>query len=290
MRAAALAGRVALTVRNGPAYSAGALSDKLVGRVNEQRKETLADQLLTRLRQQILSGDLAPGMLVPTEEELCEAFGVARTTVREALRGLVASGFAERRARRLVVVDRTTLGGAQIAFAELDARSAVRDLYETRKLIEMNAAERAAERWTGSDLDRLRAMLDSMDPTDPESFHRADTRFHVEIVRLAKNAILSEVFDRSHELFFRMPAYWRVFGLPRGNAPAAHGVKWIHYRRILSALRRRDGAEAREAMGALLDLLKEDVIKRLAGAETIASTPRKGRAARLPAAASARRG
>ena len=264
-----------MTLRNGPAYSADALSDKLVGRVNEQKKETLADQLLTRLRQQILSGDLAPGQLVPTEGELCEAFGVARTTVREALRGLVASGLVERRARRLVVVDRTSLGGKRTAFAELDARSAIRDLYETRKLIEMNAAERAAERWTGADLDGLRAMLESMDPTDPESFHRADTRFHFEIVRLAKNAILSEVFERSHELFFRMPAYWRVFGLPRGNTPPAHGVKWIHYRRIFSALRRRDGAEARETMGALLDQLKEDVIHRVGGAGATTSGRRK---------------
>src|SRR5439155_1081904 len=89
-------------------------------------------------------------------------------------------------------------------------------------------------------------MLDGMDPSDPDSFHRADTRFHIEIVRLAKNAILTEVFERSHELFFRMPAYWRVFGLPRGKAPTAHGVKWIHYRRIFSALRRRDGGEARD--------------------------------------------
>jgi DNA-binding FadR family transcriptional regulator len=205
------------------------------------------------------------------------------------LRGLVASGFAERRARRLVVADRTTLGGAEITFAKLDARSAIRDLYETRKLIEMNAAERAAERWTGSDLDGLRAILDAMDPTDPDSFHRADTRFHVEIVRLAKNAILTEVFSRSQELFFRLPAYWRVFRLPRGNVPQAHGVKWIHYRRILGALRRRDGAEARDAMGTLLDLLKDDVIRRLAGTEARSVTG-KGRRTRLATAAAARRG
>ena len=284
------AGPSALTVRNGPAYSADALSDDQVGPVNERRKETLPDQLLTKLRQQILSGDLAPGQLIPTEEELCEAFGVARTTVREALRGLVASGFAERRARRLVVVDRTTLGGARIAFAELDARSSIRDLYEARKLIEMNAAERAAERWSGSDLDVLRGILEEMDPTDTESFHRADTRFHVEIVRLAKNAILGEVFERSHELFFRMPAYWRVFGLPRGSAPPAHGVKWIHYRRIFSALRRRDGVEARDAMGTLLDLLRDDVIRRLGGSDAAASSPAKGRRPRIAATAGARRG
>ena len=280
-----------MTLRNGPAYSADGLSDKLGRAVNERRKETLPDQLLTKLRQQILSGDLAPGQLVPTEEELCEAFGVARTTVREALRGLVASGFVERRARRLVVMDRTNVGGARVAFAELDARTAIRDLYEARKLIEMNAAERAAERWTGTDLDVLRGILDEMDPIDPESFHRADTRFHVEIVRLAKNAILGEVFERSHELFFRLPAYWRVFGPRRGSAPpAAHGVKWIHYRRIFSALRKRDGVEARQAMGTLLDLLRDDVIRRIGGGGTGESASGKGKRVRVAGASAVRRG
>jgi DNA-binding FadR family transcriptional regulator len=240
------------------------LSDKLGGRVNAQRKETLADQLLTGLRQQILSGYLAPGQLIPPEEELCEAFGVGRTTVREALRGLVAAGFAERRQRRLVVLDRTSIGGAQVEFAAFDAGSAIRDLYEVRRLIETSAAARAARRWTGAELEGLRLTLEAMDPTDADAFHRADTRFHVEIVRLGKNAILTEVFERSHELFFRLPAYWRVFNLPRGDAPPpVHGVKWIHYRRIWNAIHRRDEEGARAAMAALLDLLEEDVIKRL---------------------------
>ena len=263
-----------MTLRKLPAYSAVGLSDKLAVHVNTERKETLADQLLAKLRQQILSGHLAPGQLVPPEEDLSEAFGVGRTTVREALRGLVAAGFAERRQRRLVVLDQTSIGGAQMAFASLDAQSAIHNLYEVRKLIEMNAAERAAERWAGSELEGLRAMLEGMDPTDSDAFHRADTRFHVEIVALAKNAILAEVFDRSHELFFRLPAYWRVFNLPRGNAPPpVHGVKWIHYRSIFNAIRRRDGEGAREAMGILLDLLREDVIERIAKTESPGTKP-----------------
>ena len=264
-----------MTVGKWPAYSAAGLSDKLAGHVKTERKETLADQLLARLRQQILSGHLAPGQLVPPEEELSEAFGVGRTTVREALRGLVAAGFVERRQRRLVVLDQTSIGGAQMAFASLDAQSAIHNLYEVRKLIEMNAAERAAERWSGSELEGLRAMLERMDPTDSDAFHRADTRFHVEIVALAKNAILTEVFDRSHELFFRLPAYWRVFNLPRGDLPPpVHGVKWIHYRTIFNAIRRRDGEGARDAMGVLLDLLREDVIKRIAKTEPPTAKPR----------------
>lgn len=270
MRAATHPG-TALTFPNGPTYSAGGLSDKphrSVNRVDPPGRETLAERILTRLRQQILSGYLAPGQVVPTEEELCEAFGVGRTTVREALRGLVADGSAVRRKRRLVVVDRTRLGDEQVEYAAVDARTAVRDLYEVRKLLELNAVARAAERWTGSELDGLKGILEEMDPRDADSFHRADVAFHLEIVRLAKSVVLSEMVDRSQDLFFRLPAFWRVFKLPRGKAaPTVHGVKIVHYRRILDTIRRRDAKGARDAMFALLDILEWDVISRLGGTE-----------------------
>jgi len=53
---------------------------------------TLADSVIDQLRKQILSGGLAPGERLPTERELCAAFGVGRTTVREALKGLTFDG------------------------------------------------------------------------------------------------------------------------------------------------------------------------------------------------------
>jgi len=60
------------------------------------KRETLADRVLTQLRRQILSGGLAPGERLPSEQDLSLAFGVGRTTIREALGGLIASGFARR--------------------------------------------------------------------------------------------------------------------------------------------------------------------------------------------------
>ena len=85
-------------------------------------RETLADRMTTQLRQQILSGRLRPGDLVPTERELREAFGVSRATVREALHGLVASGFLERRSNQLFVRDRREIPDYEVDYAELAAR------------------------------------------------------------------------------------------------------------------------------------------------------------------------
>ena len=51
-----------------------------------------SDRVRAVLEQQILSGELPPGTLLPTEPELSAALGVSRTVLRDAVRALVARG------------------------------------------------------------------------------------------------------------------------------------------------------------------------------------------------------
>src|SRR3981081_986783 len=119
-----------------------------VNRNQVLKRETLAERLLIQLRRQILSGALAPGERIPSEQDISLAFGVGRTTVREALGGLIASGFAKRQRNRMGVTAHARLGTADCIFAALAASISVRDVYETRKLFEVKAVELAAEHWT----------------------------------------------------------------------------------------------------------------------------------------------
>ncbi|MBU4053887.1 MAG: GntR family transcriptional regulator [Proteobacteria bacterium] len=59
-------------------------------------KTPLYHQLEKILRKQILSGQLAPGKLFPTDHQLCEEFGVSRITVRQALKSLEDDGLIKR--------------------------------------------------------------------------------------------------------------------------------------------------------------------------------------------------
>lgn len=64
------------------------------------RKKTplpLYHQLQILIEERIHSGDWLPGMLVPSERELCEQFRVSRITVRRALAELEGSGRLVRR-------------------------------------------------------------------------------------------------------------------------------------------------------------------------------------------------
>jgi DNA-binding FadR family transcriptional regulator len=237
------------------------LSDKQSFAVNPLRRETLADRLVTELRGQMLSGQLGPGRLLPTETELGEAFGVGRTTVREALRGLVAAGFVERQGNRLVVTSPGSLSPDQRDYAALASRTSARDVYDTRKLLEVRIAELAAEHRPESGVLELRQALERSEAPHDRSFQGADAAFHDAIARMCGNPVLAEVYASSRNMFFRLPTYWQLFG--HGHSHQAEGGPGEH-RRIFDAIARRDADEAGDAMFEHLDRIKNELIARLA--------------------------
>ena len=66
---------------------------------------TVAEQVRDQLMDSIRAGHFPPGSRMPAERQLCEEFGVARTSVREAIQQLVSLGVVERRNSRLHVVE-----------------------------------------------------------------------------------------------------------------------------------------------------------------------------------------
>jgi DNA-binding GntR family transcriptional regulator len=67
-------------------------------------------QIYEQLRAQIAEGKYAPGDLLPSENELCSAYQVARLTVRKALEQLVSDGLIVRRQGKRSIVKGTPKG------------------------------------------------------------------------------------------------------------------------------------------------------------------------------------
>ncbi|MEJ2118706.1 MAG: GntR family transcriptional regulator, partial [Alphaproteobacteria bacterium] len=83
----------------------------------------LHGELLKRLRDLIVNGDIAPGAKVP-ERELCDMFGVSRTPLREALKVLAHDGLIALHHNRGATVSPLTLQEVEEVFpvyARLDA-------------------------------------------------------------------------------------------------------------------------------------------------------------------------
>jgi len=64
--------------------------------ISRMNSTPLYAQLKNELQDQILMGDLAPGVLLPTEQQLCDQFNLSRITVRRALKELADIDLIER--------------------------------------------------------------------------------------------------------------------------------------------------------------------------------------------------
>jgi DNA-binding FadR family transcriptional regulator len=160
------------------------------------RRSALADQVIGQLREQITSGEWPVGSRIPTEPELVEQLGVARNTVREAIRALAHNGLLDiRQGSGTYVAATSELAGVMHRrFAE----AAPDDVAELRSALEAAAARLAARRRTERDLRQLDALLGRREAAwasgQVERFVAADAAFHQAVVRASHNEVLAAVY------------------------------------------------------------------------------------------------
>ncbi|WP_433226459.1 FadR/GntR family transcriptional regulator [Actinomadura formosensis] len=159
------------------------------------RPSPLVEQAAQRLRDQIAGGSWPVGTKLPGETTLARELGVGRSTVREALRALAGAGLVQARQGAGVFV--IAAEPAEDWPARL-RRASVADVYEIRMMLEVRAAELAAERRTAADLAALDKALAARDDAFAgpaiEAFIDADIALHTAVVAAAHNPILADLF------------------------------------------------------------------------------------------------
>ncbi|MBK6852499.1 MAG: GntR family transcriptional regulator [Burkholderiales bacterium] len=216
---------------------------------------TLQQDVVQRLRQRIIEGELAPGAKL-NERELSERLQVSRTPLREALRMLAAEGLVELLPNRGAVV-------AQMSVQD------VSDSFEVIAGLEAQAGELAAVRITPAALAEIRAlhyeMLAAYTRRDLPTYYRLNACIHSHINLAAGNRVLTQTWStlnaRLQALRFRSnfdEAKWQ-------RAVGEHD-------RMVELLVSRDGP----ALGALLRrhlLNKRDAVIELIGSGTTTMLP-----------------
>ena len=194
---------------------------------------TKSDLAYIRVRGLILSGELAPGAVLP-QAALAQQIGISTTPLREALRRLKQEGLVELDAHRDARV------------RPLDATEA-RDLLELRRSLDPLAASLAAQRRTDTDLVDVRAALDGLEALSAspsiaqlESHHR----FHAAIHRASHNELLIGVLDG---LWVKTDRY-RRHGLEAGRSDEERDARATEHRMLFEAVRDGDADAAAELM------------------------------------------
>ncbi|MEU8462961.1 FCD domain-containing protein [Streptomyces sp. NPDC029003] len=208
------------------------------------RRSALVDQVIAQLRNQITSGEWPVGGRIPTEPELVELMGVARNTVREAVRALAHNGLLDiRQGSGTYVIATSELAGVMHRrFSGADPRH----IAELRSTMESAAARLAAERRTERDLVQLDALLARREEAwasgDTELFVGADVALHMAVVTASHNDVLIELYADLGDLV----ADWLRADVGAVLDPADH----LDHARLIEAIRRGDGeAAASEAAG-----------------------------------------
>jgi DNA-binding FadR family transcriptional regulator len=183
-------------------------------------------QVANQLMERILDGSLSAGDRLPAEGDLATAFGVSRSTVREALRVLAS--------RDLITTARGTTGGSFVARAEAKHVSAYLEtsiglmsgsddvsldqMLEAREMVEVPAARLAAARRQQVHLDQLHHAieLERRDGGRGERFER-NKHFHGLVLEASGNSLFilvnEPVFRVLRARFSRPempPEYWEM--------------------------------------------------------------------------------
>jgi DNA-binding FadR family transcriptional regulator len=218
------------------------------------RRRFKSEDVIDALGMKIVSGELAPGALLPTETALAQSLGLSRPSLREALRALARKGLVDARTRRgtLVndklhwnVLDADVL--RWIAAAPPDPAFFM-DLLDLRVIFEPAAARLAASRATPEQIlaieNAFRAMAAAL-PGDVERCCQHDLAFHELIVAATGNRLLIRVATAIRTALL---AAFRLSSNARESYENSLAEHWA----VAAAIRHRSPDEAEAAMRVLL--------------------------------------
>lgn len=222
------------------------------------KQRTLRQQAYERMRDMFLSGAFPAGSPL-SENYLAKELGMSRTPIREAIRQMEMEG----------IIDYAPRFGAVLHSAdwqELD------QMYGVREALESHAAVEAAKSITPKALMQLELLWLTMqditeefelsenpiiDGDNLDTFLCADIEFHQVIVAAADNQYLSKMVNDTR-LLTRVftSTCWRydLYKLEEAN---------LFHRRLLDALKARDGDAARIATIDAMKVAKANAIEAL---------------------------
>jgi DNA-binding GntR family transcriptional regulator len=168
----------------------------------KKRMSNAVDRAYEAIRDDILSGRLAPGERL-REEDLTRQIGVSRTPIREALRRLENDGYT---------IVEPNKGASVPVYSKRD----VDEIYGLRALLEGHAARRAATRITPEQISELERINGEMKLEARLASTNKDLDAHM------RRSALNQAF---HDIILTASDNHRLFGIVRQLAQVALSVR-----------------------------------------------------------------
>ncbi|MEV6923717.1 GntR family transcriptional regulator [Dactylosporangium sp. NPDC051485] len=189
-------------------------------------KHVGADDIYSRIRRRIIEGHVTPGLTLG-EAQLSTEYGVSRTPVRNALARLEQDGLLER---------------VRFGYAvPVRSPEQVVELFEARIILDLAAAELAAQRRSEVDLARLRHLLEQAEAATGADLIHINDAFHGALREAAHNPTVAQLASR-------VDAQLAAYEAQPAGAPDDRQTTQDEHRRVFDAVHDRDPARARSEL------------------------------------------
>ncbi|MCC6424764.1 MAG: FadR family transcriptional regulator [Phycisphaerales bacterium] len=210
------------------------------------KRSQLTSQVIERIKEYIQANRLEAGVQLPGERELTRALGVSRNVTREAIRALQATGILDVRPGNGVFVADFDYGeiASHMNFALSRRETEFRHWLQARIVLEEGILQVVVKMITPEQISELGAIVGRMEQTESyEDVALADMAFHHKLAQITGNPVLVEMMSFLTR-FFKEGEQLR--GSQFGGAE--------DHRKILEALKQRDGQEAGRLMKEHINL------------------------------------
>jgi DNA-binding GntR family transcriptional regulator len=210
------------------------------------RRRSLYEAVTERLREMVLEGELEPGSRI-SEKELCEAFEVSPTPLRQALKVLVSEGLVEMLPNR----------GARVT--EVDVQE-VADLFDVMTVLEGLSGTLLASRASDAEIAEIRGlhecMMEQFRNNQRREYFQFNQAIHRRLSEIAGNRVLLEL-ETSLTLKITRARYAANMQMERWEESAREHECFVE------ALERRDAQGLSTAMSLHMRKTGNAVIRRL---------------------------
>src|SRR3954470_24868780 len=173
-----------------------------------EKNGTTAEEVVTRLREMIQSGELSAGDRLPPGRDLAKLLGVSRPTLRAGIRSLATVGILQSRQGAGTFVaeaeESPTLDSSPLRLMAALHGFTSDEMFEARLALEMSIASLAAQRATSEQMTLMAEEITGMyaSITDPEQYLVHDMQFHQTIAAASQNRILTALMNMVATILF----------------------------------------------------------------------------------------
>lgn len=161
------------------------------------QKKSTPELVVREILKNIKSGELKPGDKLPPERELSKAFGVGRSSIREAISAMILVGYFEATQGKGVFLRQDIPLPYMLSSKLSDVLAAywILDLIEVREHLECSVVRMASAKAKDADIEKLREAVAVIrnNSADIDRFYESDFDFHITLAEAAENPVMSSI-------------------------------------------------------------------------------------------------